>query len=222
MSLAAMQEVKVENQEDARMRRRGQLLSQFLHPPLVGFLSFVSLTLILGLFSTLAYCSEVTLAWDPNTEPELAGYKVYYKTKSSGPPYNGTGPPEGDSPIDVGNVTEFTLDGLSNGVIYFFAVTAYDTEGYETYYSNEVSTSELSVFDSAGEAGGGCFIAAAAGSSNIDVLGTPGPVSYGARAVQNERRFRTPGNCRSSKEPAHAKKFFNFDREVQRVIPIDP
>ena len=164
-----MQEVKVENQGDARMRKRGQLLSQFPHPPLVGFLSFVSLTLILGLFSTLAHCAGVTLAEDPTTEPQLAGYKVYYEMGSSGPRYDGTGPSEGDSPIDVGNETEFTLDGLTNGVIYFFAVTAYDTEGYETYYSNEVSTSELSVFDNATEAGGGCFIATVARGSNMNV-----------------------------------------------------
>jgi hypothetical protein len=162
MGLAAMQEVKAENQGDARMGRQSQVLSQFLHPPVVGFLSFVSLTLILGLFSTLAHCAEVRLAWDPNTEPQLAGYKVYYKTGSSGPPYDGMDASQGDSPVDVGNVTEFTLQDLDNGVIYFFAVTAYDTEGYETGYSNEVSTSELSASDNAGEAGSGCFIAAAA------------------------------------------------------------
>lgn len=92
-------------------------------------------------FITPSYALDVSLAWDANTEPDLAGYKLYYKTDSSGPPYNGTGATEGDSPIDVGNVTEFTIHGLSDGVTYYFVAAAYDTEGLESGYSNEVSTS---------------------------------------------------------------------------------
>jgi len=153
------------------MRRQNKLLSQSLHPSLVGFLSFVSLTLVLALFATLAHCAEVTLAWNPNTEPDLAGYRVYYKTGYSGQPYDGTGAMEGDSPIDVGNVTEFTLRGLIEGITYFFAITAYDTEGDESDYSSEVSTSELVESDTE-QRGGGCFIAAA--GSNIDA--SPGAV----------------------------------------------
>jgi hypothetical protein len=85
------------------------------------------------------YALDVTLAWDANTEPDLAGYKLYYKTGSPGPPYGGTGATEGNSPIDVGNVTQFTIHGLSNGITYHFAATAYDTENLESGYSNEVT-----------------------------------------------------------------------------------
>jgi hypothetical protein len=122
------------------MKRQGQLLS----PPLLTFLSFLTLALILALFATPAHSADVSLAWDPNTEPDLAGYNLYYKSGSSGPPYNGTGATEDDSPVDVGNVTEFTLHGLTDGVTYFFVVTAYDTEGLESGYSNEVNTGTLS------------------------------------------------------------------------------
>jgi hypothetical protein len=83
------------------------------------------------------------LAWDPNSEPDLAGYKLYYKTESSGPPYDGTGAIEGDSPIDVENETEFTVTGLTNGETYFFVVSAYDTESLEGEYSNEVFGSSV-------------------------------------------------------------------------------
>jgi hypothetical protein len=79
----------------------------------------------------------VTLEWDANTAPDLAGYRVYYKTGSSGEPYNGTGATEGDSPVDIGNVTTYMLHGLAEDVTYFFVVTAYDTEGLESDYSNE-------------------------------------------------------------------------------------
>jgi len=84
------------------------------------------------------YALDLTLAWDVNTEPDLAGYKLYYKTGSSGPPYAGTGAAEGDSPIDVFNLTQFTIHGLENGVTYYFVVTAYDSENNQSGYSNEV------------------------------------------------------------------------------------
>lgn len=80
---------------------------------------------------------NVHLWWNANTETDLAGYKVYYGFVS-GPAYNGTGALEGNSPIDVGNVTTFTLHGLLKGVTYFFAVTAYNTSKLESGFSNEV------------------------------------------------------------------------------------
>ncbi len=122
------------------MKEKSRLLAKYPHPSLLGFFLFLTLTSILALIATPAHSADVTLAWDPNSEPDLAGYRVYYKEAFSGPPYNGTGATEGDSPIDVGNVTEFTLSGLTDGVTYFFVVTAYDTEGLESDYSNEVNT----------------------------------------------------------------------------------
>jgi hypothetical protein len=112
--------------------------SHLLHPALL------CCSLVLALFSLTpsAYGLDVTLAWDANTEPDLAGYKLYYKTDAAGPPYTGTGATEGDSPIDVFDVTQFTVHGLANGVTYYFVVTAYDSENNESGYSNEVSTSE--------------------------------------------------------------------------------
>jgi hypothetical protein len=74
------------------------------------------------------YCTQVTLAWDPNTEPDLAGYKLYYGTLSRN--YSEI--------IDVGNVTNYTAYKLNSGLTYYFAVTAYDPSGYESDYSNEV------------------------------------------------------------------------------------
>ena len=83
---------------------------------------------------------NVGLEWDANSEPDLAGYKIYYKIDSPGEPYDGVGATEGDSPIDVGNITTFTLNGLIEGSIYYFAATAYNTGNLESNYSNEVTT----------------------------------------------------------------------------------
>jgi hypothetical protein len=88
------------------------------------------------------YALDIPLQWDANTESDLKGYKVYYKTGSSGPPYNGTGVTEGNSPIDVGNVTQTSLSGLTDDVTYFIAITAYDNEtpSLESGYSDEIDT----------------------------------------------------------------------------------
>jgi len=93
--------------------------------------SFVIVTL-LTLFS-LAYTApalggDAIVSWDANTEPELAGYKLYYGTASRS--YG--------IPIDIGNQTTYTVTGLGPGT-YYFAVTAYDTSGNETSFSNEGS-----------------------------------------------------------------------------------
>jgi hypothetical protein len=75
------------------------------------------------------YSAQMTLAWDPNTEPDLGGYKVYYGTSSG--TYG--------VPLNVGNVTDYTLTGLTERGGYYIAVTAYDKSGNESVYSNEVS-----------------------------------------------------------------------------------
>lgn len=75
-----------------------------------------------------ALAADVTLAWDANTESDLAGYKVYYGTASG---VYGT-------PITIGTQTTYTVTGLPPGT-YYFAVTAYNTSGLESGYSNEVS-----------------------------------------------------------------------------------
>ena len=78
------------------------------------------------------------LSWDPIPSTTMGyGYKVYYDSDGPGPPYEGTGLPEGDAPIDVGNLAEFTLTGLRGRRIWV-TVTAYDTLGRESWYASEV------------------------------------------------------------------------------------
>ena len=79
---------------------------------------------------------EASLTWDaPLTNADdspltdLAGYQVYWGTTSAA--Y--------ETPVDVGDVTEYTVDGLDSGARYYFSVTAYDTSGNESAFSNEAS-----------------------------------------------------------------------------------
>jgi hypothetical protein len=84
--------------------------------------------------------TSVTLRWErvasPGTEYQ---YRLYYDSDTSGPPYDGAGLPQGDSPVEIGTAAEYTLDGLEAGTVYYVAVTARDPQGGESYYSNEVN-----------------------------------------------------------------------------------
>ncbi len=73
---------------------------------------------------------SVTLMWDNNpSSDEVAGYRVYFGTASGS--YSES--------VAAGNVTSRTMTGLTPGVAYFFAVTAYDAGGLESGFSAEVS-----------------------------------------------------------------------------------
>ncbi len=97
-------------------------------------MGFHTLCFFLGFLALPYHClgAAFTLAWDPNTEPDLAGYKLYYGTSSG----------SYQQSVNVGNLTQYSLSNLQDGVTYYFAVTAYDTEGNESGYSNEVSARE--------------------------------------------------------------------------------
>ena len=92
--------------------------------------------MLLLLMVSPAYAGEATLSWDaPTTNvdgtplTDLAGYRIYW------------GPVSGvyiKPPVDVKNVLTYKVTGLSEGLTYF-VVTAYDTSGNESCYSNEVS-----------------------------------------------------------------------------------
>ncbi len=73
--------------------------------------------------------SYVNLGWNANTEPDLWGYKLYY----------GTSPSVYTTVLNLGNRLSYQVTGLSNGVIYYFALTAYDTSSNESGYSNQVT-----------------------------------------------------------------------------------
>jgi hypothetical protein len=89
------------------------------------------------LFVSAVQASDVTFTWTGNTPPD-DGYFIYYKTGTTGGgPYNGTGISEGPSPVATGNVTRFTLHGLSDTETYFFVLTA-TANGQESDYSAEL------------------------------------------------------------------------------------
>jgi hypothetical protein len=92
--------------------------------------SFI-LWLLLLLACSASADQSVTLSWDPCPDPEVTGAIVYYGNASRNYPYH----------TNVGNVCRATVTGLQAGLTYYFAVTATNSAGLESDYSNEVSTS---------------------------------------------------------------------------------
>jgi hypothetical protein len=86
--------------------------------------------------SQTGFAADVSLKWDANAEADLAGYKVYHSADSA--------PLEGTTPLDVSKQTTATISGLDPDKSYSFAVTAYNTSGLESTYSNVVSIAEQS------------------------------------------------------------------------------
>jgi len=81
--------------------------------------------------SLLPICAVINITWDANPEEDIAGYRVFYDTDSSGEPYEGSGADQGSSPIYVGNRTSFDLSGLDPSLTYYVVLTAVDQSGNE-------------------------------------------------------------------------------------------
>jgi hypothetical protein len=108
-------------------------------------------------FFATAEAAHLDLAWSPNDEPDLGGYRVYYGLESRD--YVGF--------VDVGRTTSCRLDDLMEDVPYYIALTAYDTAGNESGLSQEVvgvgsPDEEVPASGTAAIDGsdGGCFISA--------------------------------------------------------------
>jgi len=91
---------------------------------------WVSLSLSVVISSSVS-AAQIKLTWEPNTEPDLAGYYVYYGEAA---------PSTYGKPVKIiGNNPNYTLGNVVLGRRYFFAVKAYDSAGNEGHFSDEVS-----------------------------------------------------------------------------------
>src|SRR5438067_3721520 len=87
---------------------------------------FALISLLFIVFSAAvplsALAASVTLVWNPSPGTNVAGYNVYYGGASRS--YT--------NKVNAGNATNATVSGLIEGGTYFFAVTAYDSNGLES------------------------------------------------------------------------------------------
>ncbi len=74
-------------------------------------------------------CGQIDLAWNANSEADLAGYRIHYGVAPG--LYSGT--------LTVGEVTSATLDGLANSVTHYVAIGSFDDSSNSCALSAEVS-----------------------------------------------------------------------------------
>jgi len=93
----------------------------------------------------LSIARDITLAWDANTEEDLAGYKVYQsETRGSyGEPIDTLALDDEDLSCSEG-ACEYTVLGIEGDeCVYYWAVAAYDTDADESGFSNDTSECPL-------------------------------------------------------------------------------
>jgi len=81
-------------------------------------LGIVVIYIVVGV--SLAQADGVTLAWDPpQGETPVEGYLLYYGRSCS----------DFSNEINVGNVTQYLISGLQEGITYYFVLKAYNSAG---------------------------------------------------------------------------------------------
>lgn len=97
----------------------------------------IGVSFMCALFSQPAYAAlqECTINWAPNSEADLKGYRVYAAPTPRG--YK-----KGSPLLDVSaaqNTAKCSALNLPGPGVYYFGLTAYDTTGNESDFSNELS-----------------------------------------------------------------------------------
>ena len=91
--------------------------------------------MISTVFSARAHAADITLKWTRNTEPDIAGYKIFYGIQSQA--Y--------DNVITINDTAtepeqcQYTIYGLQEGQTYYIALKSFDLGGNESTYSQETS-----------------------------------------------------------------------------------
>lgn len=75
--------------------------------------------------------NDTTLRWEASSEPDVAGYEIVYRDTTS---------PVWDHAVDVGNVTEGTVDLSKDN--WFFGVRSYDADGYRSPVSFPIAAGQ--------------------------------------------------------------------------------
>lgn len=70
----------------------------------------------------------IAVTWDPESDPDVIGYNVYYGTAS-----------RAYTNVASSTVSTASIKNLTGGTTYYLAVTAYDAAGLESDYSAEIT-----------------------------------------------------------------------------------
>jgi len=130
---------------------------------------FLLFLFIFFCFVSSLHAMDISLQWTANSEPHVAGYKVYYREQHQSYDYN--------VPYWETIEPKCTIYDLDTTKTYYFVVRAFDNDGLTSSDSNEVMLQEGTAVNSVsnevgagggGGGGGGCFIATASYGSLLE------------------------------------------------------
>ena len=94
-------------------------------------LGLIFLVLLMLLFSAQnVHSADVTFTWDPNSEPDILGYRIFCRQEGLSYDY--------DNPVWEGIETTCTIYNLDENTTHYFVARAFDTSDNESADSNEV------------------------------------------------------------------------------------
>jgi len=85
----------------------------------------------LFIMSGVSLAGDVSFMWDANTEPDLSGYRLFMHDDATSYDYA--------NPVLECTTVGASVKNLPDGHTYYFVLRAFDTEGFESGNSNEVS-----------------------------------------------------------------------------------
>jgi hypothetical protein len=100
--------------------------------PNTGRASYLSVILTVVVFLVVTrslLAGSLLLSWDPIQDNRLSGYKIKYGTVSGSYSLS----------VDIGNKTNHTLQGLTEGLRYYMVIVGYDSNRVEGAASSEIS-----------------------------------------------------------------------------------
>jgi hypothetical protein len=115
---------------------------------------------------------EITLAWDPSPDENVDHYVVYWGTESGS--YTNNSPP-------IKGTTTYTVEGLDEDKVYYFAAKAVGSTGLESDFSNEAAIPRIespkeSCIINAENCAGYTIEGTAAASSAVEILFNASPL----------------------------------------------
>jgi hypothetical protein len=173
------------------------------------------------IFVNVAWADGLILGWDPNPEPDIAGYRLHYGTTS------------GNYAVikDVGNTTTAVISDLVPGTTYYFSVSAYSTASLEGPLSDEVSTtyhpppldadsdglpdaweSQYGISEMSNQTTGGAY-------GDPDEDGIPNLIEYAANTNPMVPNGPSPASVSIETNPADEKQYLTFSYRKRIGVP---
>lgn len=99
---------------------------------------YIFIFIFLFFISSISFAKDIKLTCDPNSESDLAGYRIYQSNTSN--TYNKATDKVSEVMIAPNTQPFFDIEGLiEDGRTVYFVATAFDTQGNESGFSNELA-----------------------------------------------------------------------------------